>query len=131
MKNAVGCFGVKRNSLQGKSSCSGIPVNWKPTLSDIVKHYKCYCRKNIQKELNDFKNAISLKVVLEKAGNARTPCGKKYSHQRKISLSVLKKAFECLLIYKKDIKKSGDFEELYERISLITINITGIGSLYI
>ena len=132
VKTNGGCSEVKSCVLRREPSCSGVLIKRELTsLSAIVKDYiRCH-RKNAQMELGIFERYVSFGDVLEKAGSARTPNNKKYTHQQRISQGALKKATQCLNKSKAEINKCGSFEDLHEIIFSTTKNIAGIGPLYV
>ncbi len=101
------------------------------SLKEIVDDYIANCRANAKRELRWFKIQKTLEGAVSTAALAKKPSGKRFDHQRRIPLDVLKLAEEKLLTNLKQIQSTKEFDELYNLLKELLSEIKGIGELYI
>lgn len=99
------------------------------SITAIVQDYIRRHRPNAIRELQYFRNIPSLKEAIEQAGLARTPNGKRSSHQRRIPASVLQQATRRLR--RANLGHVGSFAQLIARVTTATRSVHGIGELYV
>ena len=100
-------------------------------IENLVDDYIEKFRYEAKRELGWFKKQKTIEDAIKVAALAERPSGKRFAHQRRLKKEVLEKAKEILLQNKDKIKKTKNFDELYNLISKLLKNIFGIGPLYI
>lgn len=101
------------------------------SLSGIVRKYIRDIREQSNSELEWFREQASFEDVIRLSALAIKKNGKRFSHQRRIPLAVLKKAHKALISNSTKLKGSGDFDELFAEIDKAVDSIKGIGELYV
>jgi len=99
------------------------------SLNLIVKDYIKHHRANAANELRWIKIQQNFEEALFIATYAICPCGKRFSHQRRIPNSVLSEAHKKLLICKGSILCCKSFDDLYQIVFSEIHSIHGIGDL--
>ena len=97
----------------------------------IVRIYIRKIRPRAQAEIDWFANQRTLSDAIEKAGIAENSKGKRYSHQRRLKKSSLKRALRALQEASDEIARARSFDELFELIGTAVRPIPGIGELYV
>lgn len=100
-------------------------------MNQLIEIYKRKIRPKAKEELAYFINMDSLNQCIYCAAYAINRSGKRYSHQRRLSESVLQESYQILLKEKDRISQTKSFEELHSMIRGLLIDIHGIGPLYI
>jgi HipA-like protein len=85
----------------------------------------------MQAELDWFVRQPTLSAAIENAALARNSRGQRYSHQRRIKRRAIQESFSLLSGVSDRIKRSRDFDELFQPISAVLEDVPGIGELYI
>lgn len=101
------------------------------TLATIIAAYKRDHQANAAAEQRWFAMQRSLKDAVERAALAQMPSGKRFSHQRRIPLPVLKEAQRILLASLDRLEAARTFAELHATAAELVGAIHGIGELYI
>jgi hypothetical protein len=94
-------------------------------IDDYISDHQC----NAEREQRWFAIQRSLRAAVEVAALAKSPKGKRLSHQCRIPGRVLEKSRECLLKCLSTIRQARSFEELHELVALAIRRIRGIGEL--
>ena len=97
----------------------------------IITDYKAKHRESAEKELRYFKIQRTLEEAVSLAALAKKPSGKRFSHQRRIPKSVLRKVEKQLLAAVPDIRRVKSFEELHRMIEAEILQIFGVGELMV
>lgn len=97
----------------------------------IVTDYKEKHRENAEKELRYFKIQRSLEDAVSLAALAKRPNGKRFSHQRRIPESVLRKVEKQLLAAVPTIRRAKSFDELHRIVETEILPIFGVGELMV
>ncbi len=97
----------------------------------IIADYKAKYREDAEKELRYFKIQRSLEDAVSLAALARRPSGKRFSHQRRIPKSVLRKVERRLLAAVPTIRRANSFDDLYRIIETEILSIFGVGDLMV
>ena len=101
------------------------------TLEGIVADYiECH-RKNAEREQRWFAIQPTLEAVISIAALAKSPTGKRLSHQRRIPERVLGESRQRLLSVQSPLGRADSFEALHEIVSSAIKPIHGIGDLTI
>lgn len=100
-------------------------------LESIVQTYIKKIRPFVQSELNWFRSQPTLNAAVKHAGLAINDKGKRYNHQRRIIRDALLQAESVLLTNLNSIKRSSNFDELYNLIDVLLRPVGGIGELYV
>ena len=101
------------------------------TLRHVVSHYIIYRRERSTKELRWFAIQRTLDDAVSLAARAKKPSGKRFSHQRRIPMSVLSESEHRLLRILPALRQARSFEKLHKLVSLQIQPIKGIGELTI
>jgi hypothetical protein len=96
---------------------------------EAVKHYIKNRRDEAERELRWFAIQRTLVGGVSVAALARSPCGKRLHHQRRIPQSVLEQSRRRLLDCLHAIEQCGSFESLHELVNQQIRSIPGIGEL--
>lgn len=96
---------------------------------EIIADYIQRHRKDAEKEQRYFEIQRTLEAAISLAALARSPGGKRLSHQRRIPESVLSESRMKLLEAESILRQTKSFEELYEIVSSLIRPIPGIGEL--
>lgn len=99
------------------------------TLEQIVDHYIHYWRPCVSQELRFYATQPSLTAAIEVAALARTPAGKRHSHQYRIPAKRLQEAMEQLMNVIDELHACGSFHELFCVVERTIEPIPGIGEL--
>ncbi len=97
----------------------------------IIRTYTTQIRPCANEELNWFRQQPTLSEALRLAALAINSKGKRYSHQRRLSKTVLEQARDILLESEKEIHQSQDFDDLFALLERLLSPIKGIGELYV
>jgi hypothetical protein len=97
----------------------------------IVRIYIQKIRPRAQAEIDRFANQRTLSYAIEKAGIAENSKGKRYSHQRRLKKTSIKKALCALQEASDEIGRARSFDDLFEVIRAAVRSIPGIGELYV
>ena len=95
----------------------------------IVSDYKLCHQERAKKELHWFAIQPNIQKVIELAALAKSPGGKRLSHQRRIPERVLEESCRRLLSNQALLENCSSFEELHEVIAQTLESIHGIGEL--
>ena len=99
------------------------------SLEAIVAHYLANYRDNADRELHFYRRQRTIETALEHAALAQLPSGKRAHHQRRLSRSTLKAAWNALK--KCDLRRCRDFHDVLCLVDNTVRPIKGIGELYI
>jgi hypothetical protein len=99
------------------------------TIKTIISHYKRHCRINSENEISWFKS-LETKNVIYNAAFAVDCCGRRCSHQRRLKKNALLKSYQIIKTNWNIIKKSRNFDELYEIMKSKLENVFSLGELY-
>jgi hypothetical protein len=99
------------------------------TLEEIVADYIQCHRRNAEKEQRWFAIQPTLEDAISFAALARSPSGKRLSHQCRIPESALTESRQRLLSLEASLSQASSFENLLEIVSLAIKPIPGIGDL--
>lgn len=97
------------------------------SLEAIVQDYTAVWQAAAGRELRYYARLDSLEDVIEVAGLAEFPRGKRHNHQRQVRCDALKQARDRLL--EANLRACTTFDELLERIDQVTADIFGYGEL--
>jgi len=97
----------------------------------IIRTYTTQCRPHVNEELNWFRQQPTLSDAIRLASLAVNSKGKRYSHQRRLSKTVLEQAQDILLANEKQISQSTDFDDLFTLLERLLAHVKGLGELYI
>lgn len=81
-------------------------------LQAIVRAYVRECRPRLEAQLHSFAHEPTLASAVARAALARSPEGKRYSHQHRIKLATLREAQRRLSAI--DLSHKRTFEDLYK-----------------
>lgn len=101
------------------------------TFQDIVAAYMRDYQSDANQEQRWFAMQPTLDKAISVAALARSPGGKRLSHQRRIAGGTLAIAREALLKCASHLRTATSFEELHEVVESTVGNIRGIGELYV
>lgn len=109
--------------------------NYKETMRKeaIIRTYITHIRPRINKELDWFRQQPTLSEAIRLAALTVNSKGKRYSHQRRLSKTVLEQARDILLENEKAIEacRDQDFDDLLTLLEQLLIPIKGLGELYV
>lgn len=97
----------------------------------IIRTYTTQIRPRVNEELNWFRQQPTLSDALRLAALAINSKGKRYSHQRRLSKTVLEQARDILLVNEKEICQSQDFDDLFVLLERLLLPVKGFGELYV
>jgi len=97
----------------------------------IIRTYITQIRPRANEELDWFRQQPTLSDAIRLAALAITSKGKRYSHQRRLSKTVLGQARDILLANEKEICQSQDFDDLFALLERLLLPVKGLGELYI
>lgn len=100
-------------------------------LNNIVEDYIARFRPRAAQELRWFQIQPTLESAVSLAALAKTPGGKRFSHQRRIPQSVLNESRRRLLKSFRKFKNVRSFEELHDLVRNRLETVKGIGRLTI
>ncbi|MFZ6731195.1 hypothetical protein ACO0LG_04645 [Undibacterium sp. Ji42W] len=100
-------------------------------IEKLVREFRSYNLPDLETEKNFFKDMPSLEVCIHHAALAIDHRGKRYKHQCRLQLVVLRKAEECLSSVFSRLKESKTFHDLFLIVREQTSLINGIGELFI
>jgi hypothetical protein len=80
-------------------------------------------------ELEYFKRLASMREVLNQAGLARGPGGKKFRHQFRIPNRVLQRSADALVVKAAAIQRCRSFDDLIRMVQQVIGQLKGIGKL--
>jgi hypothetical protein len=100
-------------------------------LQSIVRTYITQIQLHANDELNWFRQQPTLSEAIRFAALATNSKGKRYSHQRRLSRTILEQARGSLRANEKKIEQCKDFDELYTLLENLLVPIKGIGELYV
>ena len=112
------------------SSCK--PAGDGPSLSNLDAIVRAYLREHqpcLQAQLRSFAEEATVLSAVSRAALARSPDGKKYSHQHRLKLATLQEVQRRLLDL--DLEGIRTFDELYNAIEGTVGSITGVGELMV
>jgi hypothetical protein len=104
-------------------------VKSKLSLKEVVSHYLKKKQPTAEKELRWFAIQPNLEEAIKQAALARSPSGKRLSHQRRIPKAVLAECHRHLLDSLPAVSAARSFEELHRLVASTTGDIHGIGEL--
>jgi len=96
----------------------------------IIRTYTTQIRPRATGELNWFRQQPTLREAIRLAALAKNRNGKRYSHQRRLSKTVLEQARDILLENEKAIEACQDFDDLFTLLEQLLASIKGLGELY-
>jgi hypothetical protein len=99
------------------------------TYDEILRHYVSTYQPAAAAEMDFYRSLRSLAEVVDWAGNALAPNGRRHSHQRRIPASVLQGAHATLR--RTDFGWCHTFEDLHQAVSDLILGIHGIGELMV
>ncbi len=97
----------------------------------IIADYIAKHREDAEKELRYFKIQRNLEDTVSLAALAKRPNGRRFSHQRRIPESVLRKVEKRLRAAIPTIRQAQSFDELHRIIEKELISIFGVGELMV
>jgi len=97
----------------------------------IIRTYTTQIRPRANEELDWFKKQPTLSEAICLAALAINSKGKRYSHQRRISKTVLEQARDILLENERGICQSKDFDDLFALLERLLLHVKGLGELYV
>jgi len=100
-------------------------------LAGLVEDYRRNFRPSADEERDFFKNSPSMEVLLDDAGRAIRPDGKRHNHQRLIPRSVLSRATTILKQNRDRLRACGTFDELHSLCIVLLRGGWGAGELYV
>ena len=101
----------------------------RPHLRTIVRAYIARFRTRSAEELDSFKSEPNVASAIERAGLAKTPCGKRYNHQRRLPTALLRSAASELR--RAGLGASVNFDDLHRRIQVAIGSLHGVGELMV
>ncbi len=99
-------------------------------LKKLSRHYTINHRPRSRDELEWFRNQSSVEDTIRLAALAVDACGKRLSHQRRITKENLERARTILLSATNDLKQCKTFDELLNLVESDLHGIRGLGELY-
>lgn len=93
----------------------------------IVRAYKMRFRRNTQEELGSYAAEATLAAAVRRASLAQRPDGRRYDHQRRLPMAVLREASDRLEGARLEVAR--DFGELHHLVEQAIGLIPGIGEL--
>ena len=97
----------------------------------IIRTYTTQIRPHANEELNWFRQQPTLSEALSLAALAINSKAKRYSHQRRLSKTVLEQARDILLENEKEIRQGLDFDDLFALLERLLSPVKGLGELYV
>ncbi|MEJ5240332.1 MAG: hypothetical protein WHS87_03970 [Anaerolineales bacterium] len=97
----------------------------------IIRIYTTQIRPRANRELDWFRQQPTLRETIRLAALAVNSNGKRYSHQRRLSKTVLEQARDILLENEKAIEACQDFDDLFALLERLLAPIKGLGELYV
>ena len=98
-------------------------------LAALVRVYERRFRPKSRAELATFCKEPNLEAAIRRAGLAQNPCGKRYSHQRRLTRALLRAASNVLA--RSNIARAADFDSLYALVDEVIGSMKGIGHLMV
>ncbi|HKU17643.1 MAG TPA: hypothetical protein VJP80_00020 [Candidatus Saccharimonadales bacterium] len=98
-------------------------------LEHIVDDYIRNHQHDAERELHWFAIQPNLRKTIEMATLAKSPSGKRLSHQYRIPSRVLEESCQCLLGKVAELEAASSFEELHDVVHATICDISGIGKL--
>jgi hypothetical protein len=95
----------------------------------MVRHYILHYLPRAQEELESFRSQ-PFEEALERATLAKDERGKRFSHQRRLEGSQLRKAKSVLLDAAKELRRCKSFDQLHKLLKKHLNGIRGLGELY-
>ncbi len=99
------------------------------TQRGMVRHYTWHYRPWAQDELERFSN-LPFGEAIERAALAKDERGKRFSHQRRLRGSVLRKARNILVDAAKELWRCPSFDQFHRLIQELLNGMRGLGELY-
>ncbi len=97
------------------------------SLAALVRAYKVSCRAKLRAQLVTFWREPTLGSAVKRAGLAMRPDGKRYDHQRRLTVAVLRAASHRL--QKAPLQGAADFDALHRLVDETIGSMRGIGPL--
>jgi hypothetical protein len=88
-------------------------------------------RPRANEELDWFRQQPTLSDAIRLAALAINSEGKRYSHQRRLSQTILEQARDILLVNEKEICQSQGFNDLFALLERLFLPVKGLGEWYI
>ncbi len=101
------------------------------SLEQIVERYLAGPARRAREEQRSFRREPSLKAAVSRAAHARTPDGKRHSHQRRIPAGVLAECRQRLLRALAQLRRAQTFDELHALVEHAIRDIPGVGELLV
>jgi len=120
---------IRRFSSLNK--CSPATASGHANLIALARLYRIYNRPHSENELKFFRDMPSLESAVHNAAFAKDERGKRYNHQRRISLTPLKHAKQILSQSLRQIERFCSFQELHFWLAEALSAVRGLGELYI
>jgi hypothetical protein len=98
-------------------------------LDDIVADYISRYQERAEKELRWFSIQRTLEEAVRISALAKSPSGKRLSHQRRIPESVLRESYRNLLDGLSALQEAKSFKQLHSSVASMIGQIPGIGQL--
>lgn len=111
--------------------CATGPVESIRTLAEVVRDYRSRHSANAREERDHFASRKSLREAVRLAARARTSTDQRHPHQRRIPEAVLEKCEVVLLASLPSLRRSKDFDALFEEVRSSIGDIHGVGELLI
>lgn len=111
--------------------CATSPVQSLRTLAEVVRDYRRNYSTNIGEEAHFYGSQTSLRAAVSLAARARTPDDKRHPHQRRIPEAVLRQCEAVLLASLPALKKTKNFDALFELVRSSIGDIRGVGELLV
>lgn len=97
----------------------------------IIHTYITQIRPRANEELDWFRRQPTLGEAIHLAALAINSKGKRYSHQRRLSKTVLEQARDTVLKNEKAIEACQSFDDLLDLLEQLLASVKGLGELYI
>jgi hypothetical protein len=101
------------------------------TFETIIAAYIRDHQNRAAQEQRWFALQPTLEKAISVAALALTPSGKRFSHQRRIPVAVLERARAALMSNIEELASITTFDDLHSEVANITLQIPGIGELYV
>jgi len=122
--------GGKRTKRVSTGDCEPpIRLGSRPDLATIVRAYIARHRPGSRDELRGFRDELSLSDAIKRAGMAQRRDGKRYSHQRRLQVVVLRAATAGL--QRARLNAATDFDDLHRRVEKTIGSLVGVGELMV
>src|SRR5882762_597442 len=100
-------------------------------LRAVVRHYRMNHARNSEAELDSFRRETTLSAAVARAAIAKTPDGRRYSHQHRLKEADLAEAAKVLGRSFERLEEVTNFAKLHALLCAALGSRKGLGELYL